>query len=65
MLGKMAHDCLISVWTVLDRIEVSEALEGVAVSGFDPVKPSLLDRETQAGMIEPNQGTDAGKIKAV
>ncbi len=64
LLGKMAHDCLISVRTVLGRIGVSGALKGVAVAGFDSVKPSLLDRESQAGMIEPNQGTNAGEIEA-
>ncbi len=62
-LGKMAHDHLIGVWTVFGRIGVGEALKGVAVAGFDSVKLSLLDREAQAGMIEPNQGTDAGEIK--
>ncbi len=64
LLGKMAHDGLIGVRTVPGRIGVGEALEGVAVAGLDSVKPSLLDRETKVGMIEPNQGTDAGEIKA-
>ena len=65
LLGKMAHDRLIGVRTVLGRIGVSEALEGVAVAGFDRIKPNLLDREAQAGMIEPNQGANAGEIKIV
>ncbi len=43
LLGKMAHDCLISIRTVLGCIGVSEALKGVAVTGFDSVEPSLLD----------------------
>ncbi len=60
----MANDHLISVWTVPGSIGVGEAIEGVAVAGFDSVKPSLLDREAQAAMIEPNQGTNAGEIKA-
>jgi hypothetical protein len=60
----MAHTCLIGVQTVPGLIGVGEALEGVTVAGFDSFEPSLLDREAQAGMIEPNQGTDAGKIKA-
>ncbi len=64
MLGKMAHDPLIGVWTVPGQIGVCEALKGVAVAGFDSIQPSLLDRETKAGMIEPNQGTNAGEIKA-
>ncbi len=64
MLGKMAHDCLIGIRTGLGRIGVSEALEGVSVAGFDCFEPSLLDRKAQAGMIEPNQGTNAGEIEA-
>ena len=60
----MALDHLIGVRTVLGRIGVSEALKGAAVTSFDCIKPSLLDREAQAGMIEPNQGTNAGEIKA-
>jgi hypothetical protein len=60
----MAHDCLIGIRTVPGRIGVGEALEGVAVASFESVEPSLLDREAQAGMIEPNQGTNAGEIKA-
>ncbi len=65
LLGKMAHDCLIGVRTVLGCIGVGEALKDVAVAGFDCVKSSLLDREAQAGMIKPHQGTDAGEIKTV
>ncbi len=59
----MAHDRLIGVWTVPGCIGVGEALEGVAVAGLDSIEPILLDRETKAGMIEPNQGTNAGEIK--
>ncbi len=61
----MAHDCLIGVRTVPGHIGVGEALKGVAVASFDSTEPSLLDRETKAGIIEPNQGTNAGEIKAV
>ncbi len=57
MLGKMAHDCLVSVRTV-------PTIEGVAVAGFDGIEQSLLDRKAQAGMIESNQGTNSGEIKA-
>ncbi len=65
LLGKIAHDCLVSIRTVPGCIGVGEAIEGVAVAGFDGVEPSLLDRKAQAGMIEFNQGTNAGGIKAV
>jgi hypothetical protein len=62
-LGKMAHDCLIGIRTILGCIGVGKALKGVTVAGFDSVEPSLLDREARAGMIEPNQGPNAGEIK--
>ncbi len=65
LLGKMAHDCLVSIRTVPGCIGVDEAIEGLAVASFDGVKPSLLDRKAQAGMIESNQGTNAGEIKCV
>ncbi len=61
----MAHDCLISVRTVPGCIGVGEAIKGVTVAGFDGIKLRLLDRKAQAGMIETNQGTNAGEIKAV
>ncbi len=61
----MAHDRLVSIQTVPVCIGVGEAIEGVAVAGFDGIQPSLLDWKAQAGMIEPNQGTNAGEIKAV
>ncbi len=61
----MAHDHPIGIRTVPGSIGVGEALKGVAVAGFDSVEPSLLDSEVQAGMIEPNLGTNAGEIKAV
>ncbi len=64
MLSKMAHDWLISVWTVPGCIGVGEAIKGVAVASFDGVEPSFLDQKIQAGMIESNQGTNAGDIKA-
>jgi hypothetical protein len=60
----MAHDCLVSIWTAPGCIGVGEAVKGVAVSGFDGIKPRFLDRKSQAGMIETNQGINAGEIKA-
>ncbi len=64
MLGKMTHDRLICIRTVLGCIGVGEAFKGVTVAGFDSIEPSLFDREAQAGMIEPNQGPNAREIKA-
>ncbi len=63
LLGKMAHDCLLSIQTVLGCIEVGEAIEGIAVAGFDGIKPRLLGRKAQAGMIETNQGTKLGRSR--
>ncbi len=64
LLGKMAHDPLVSVRTVSGCIGGGKAIEGVAVASYDSIKPSLLDRKAQAGMIESNQCTNAGEIKA-
>ncbi len=60
----MAHDCLVSIRTVPGSIGVGEAIKGVTVAGFDGVEPSLLDWKTQAAIIKPKQGTNAGEIKA-
>ncbi len=65
MLGKMAHGPLVSVRKVLGFIGVSEAIKGVAVASVDGIEPSFLDRIAQACMIETNQGTNPGEIKAV
>ncbi len=64
LLGKMVHDCLVSIRTVPGFIGVGKAIEGVAVASLNGIKPRLLDRKAQAGMIETNQGTNAGEIKA-
>ncbi len=64
LLGKIAHDSLVRVRTVPGCIGVGEVIKGVTVAGFDGVKPCLLDQKAQAGMIESNQGTNAGEIKA-
>jgi hypothetical protein len=61
----MAHDPLISIRTVPGCIGVGQAIEGVAVAGFDGIEPSLIDQKAQAGMMKPNQGTNAREIKAV
>ncbi len=63
MLGKMAHNSLVSIRTLPGCIGVGEAIKGVTVAGFDGIEPSLLDRKAQAGVIESNQGTNAGEIK--
>ena len=64
LLGEMAHDRFVCVRTILGSIGVGEALEGVAVAGFDGIKPCLFDRKAKTGMIKSNQGPNAGKIKA-
>jgi hypothetical protein len=64
LLGKTAHDHLVSIRTVPGCIGVGEAIKGVAVASFDGIKPSLLDRKAQTGMIESNLGIIVGEIKA-
>jgi hypothetical protein len=63
LLGKMAHDYLVSIRTVPGCIGVGEAIKGVTVARFDGIKPSLLDWKAQAGMMESNQGTNAGEVQ--
>jgi hypothetical protein len=60
----MPHDHLVSVRTVPGCIVVDEAIKGVVVTCFDGIKPRLLDRKAQAGILETNQGTNAEEIKA-
>ena len=64
LLGEVAHDRLIGVGTILGRIGVGEALEGVAVAGFDGVEPGLFDWKAKTGVVKTNQGANAGQIKA-
>ena len=64
LLGEVAHDRLVGVGTILGRIGVGEALEGVAVAGFDGVQPGLFDRKAKTGVVKTNQGANAGQIKA-
>ncbi len=64
LLGEVAHDCLVGVGTILGRIGVGEALEGVAVAGFDGVQPGLFAWKAKTGVVKTNQGANAGQIKA-
>ncbi len=64
LLGKMTRDRFVCVRTILGSIGVGEALEGVAVAGFDGIQPGLFDWKAKTGMIKSNQGPNAGKIKA-
>ncbi len=64
LLGKVAHDRLVGAGTILGHIGVGEALEGVAVAGFDGVQPGLFDREAETGVVKTHQGANAGQIKA-
>ena len=60
----MAHDRFVCIRTILGRIGVGEALEGVAVAGFDGIQPGLFDWKAKTGVIKSNQGANAGQIKA-
>ena len=60
----MAHDRFVCIRTILGSIGVGEALEGVAVAGFDGIQAGLFDWKAKTGMIKSNQGANAGQIKA-
>ncbi len=51
-------------WAIAGYIGVGQAIKGVAVSCFDSIEPCLLDWKAKAGMVEANQGTDAGEVHA-
>ncbi len=63
LLGKVAHDRLVGVGTVLDRIGVGEALKGVAVAGFDGVQPGLFDRKVETGVVKPTKAPMLGRSR--
>jgi len=60
LLGEMTHDHFVCVQTILGSIGVGEALEGVAVAGFDGIQSGLFDWKAKTGMIKSNQGANAG-----
>ncbi len=64
LLGQMSQDCLVGIWAIAGHIGVGQAIKQVTVSCFDGVEPCLLDRKAKAGMVEADQGTDAGEIHA-
>jgi hypothetical protein len=63
-LDQMSQDGLVGIRTIAGYIGVGQAIERVAVSRFDSVKPCLLDWKAKAGMVEANQGTDTGEVHA-
>ncbi len=60
LLGQMAHDGLVCVRAVPCGIGVCDAVEGITVTCFDGIEPCLLAREAKAGMVEPDEGANAG-----
>ena len=60
----MSQDHLVGIWAIAGHIGVGQAIKQVTVSRFDGVKPCLLDWKAKAGMVEADQGTDAGEIHA-
>ncbi len=60
----MSQDGLVGIWAIVGYIGVGQAIEQVAVSCFDSVEPCLLDWKAKAGMVEADQGTDAGEVHA-
>ena len=65
MLGQMSQDRFFGIWVIEGHVGVGQAIERVTVARFDSVKPCLLDWKAKAGMVEGNQGTNAGEIHAV
>ncbi len=55
LLGKMTQDHFVCIRTILGSIGVFEALEGVAVAGFDGTQPGLFDWKAKTGMIKSHQ----------
>jgi hypothetical protein len=64
LLGQMSQDRLAGIWAIAGHVRVGQAIERVAVARFDSIKPRLIDRKAKAGMVEANQGTNAGEIHA-
>jgi hypothetical protein len=60
LLGEMAHDGFVCIRTILGCIGVGEALEGVAVAGFEGIQLGLFNWKAKTGMIKSNQGANAG-----
>jgi hypothetical protein len=65
LLGEMTQDGLIQVWAVPHCIEVGETIKGVAVACLDGIQLCLLNWKTHACMVESNESSHAGKVKAL
>jgi len=63
LLGEMANDCFICIQTILGSIGVGEALEGVAVAGFDGIQPGLFNWKAKTGMINPTKAPMLGRSR--
>ena len=61
----MSQDRLVGIRAIAGHVGVGQAIEQVKVASFDGVEPCLLDRKAKAGMVETNQGTNAGEIHVV
>ena len=64
LLRKMSFDSLVCIGAVMGRFGVGETWKGVEVTRFDGIKPGLLDREADTGMIESHQCSHAREINA-
>ncbi len=60
----MSQDGLVGIRAIAGYIGVGQAIKRVTVSRFDSVEPCLLDWKAKAGMVEADQGTDAGEVYA-
>ena len=60
----MSQDDLVGIRAIAGYIGVGQAIKRVTVSRFDSVEPCLPDWKAKAGMVEVDQGTDAGEVHA-
>jgi hypothetical protein len=61
----MTQDGFACIQTVSCHVAVGETLERVTVASLDGVEPCLLDRKAKACMVESNESSHAGKVKAL
>ncbi len=63
LLGQMTHDGLVRIGTISCGIGIC-AIEGVTTPCPDGIEPGLFDGEAKTCMIEADECTNAGEVKA-
>jgi hypothetical protein len=64
LLGQMTHDGLVCIGTIPRGIGICETVEGVTIPCPDGIEPRLFDGEAKTCMIETDEGSNAGQVKA-